>query len=186
MLCSEKLHEGTIFFSLNWTGSSRRGKCASTQGWEALDLDGMGGKHQGCQPQLSSDVVSLAGFKCIFFFFFDALNTTSRVSSKFIILITIQTSLTPTQSGWINRSKRKREECTLDLNFNYYFIMTLNHITTEVAPTHPHTHKHTHCAQRWTYPVEQRNVVEQVWVGEGKNTQVFAELWTLALRESEK
>lgn len=32
------------------------------------------------------------------------------------------------------------EECTFDLNFNYYFIMTLNHITTEVAPTHTHTH----------------------------------------------
>lgn len=74
------------------------------------------------------------------------------------------------------------EECTFDLNFNYYFIMTLNHITTEVAPTHTHTH----CAQSWTYPVEQRNVVEQVWVSEGKNTQVFAELWALALRESEK
>lgn len=72
-------------------------------------------------------------------YFFGALNTTSRVSSKFIILITIQTSLTPTQSGRINRSKRKMEECTFDLNFNYYFIMTLNHITTEVAPTHTHT-----------------------------------------------
>lgn len=36
------------------------------------------------------------------------------------------------------------------------------------------------------YPVEKRNVIKQVWVGEGKNTEIFAELWTLAFRESEE
>lgn len=34
------------------------------------------------------------------------------------------------------------------------------------------------------HPVEQRNVIKQVWVGKGKNTEIFAELWTLAFRES--
>lgn len=35
------------------------------------------------------------------------------------------------------------------------------------------------------YPEEQRNVVKQVGVGKGDNTEDFAELWTLTLRESE-
>lgn len=34
------------------------------------------------------------------------------------------------------------------------------------------------------HPVEQRNVIKQVWVGKGKNAEIFAELWTLAFRES--
>lgn len=36
-------------------------------------------------------------------------------------------------------------------------------------------------AQMWSYPVEERNVVEHVRVGEGKNTEIFAELWRMTL-----
>lgn len=32
------------------------------------------------------------------------------------------------------------------------------------------------------YPVEQRNVVEQVGMGKGNHAQAFAELWTLVFR----
>lgn len=34
------------------------------------------------------------------------------------------------------------------------------------------------------YPVEQRNAVKQVRVGKGYDSETFAELWTLELRES--
>lgn len=37
-----------------------------------------------------------------------------------------------------------------------------------------------------SHPVEERNVIEQVRVGEGNHAQIFAELWTLVFRESGK
>lgn len=41
------------------------------------------------------------------------------------------------------------------------------------------------CAKTKPHPVEKRNVVKQVGEGKGNNTDIFAELWTLELRESE-